>query len=58
MKRAMRKRKMKATSVAELWTWIQEEWEAIPITTVNTIIDSMEDRMLAVIRVRGLSTGY
>jgi len=50
--------KNKAASKEELWKRIQEEWDAIPITTVNTIIDSMEERRLAVIRAGGLSTGY
>lgn len=58
MKASLRKRKTKFTSVGELWKWIQEEWDAIPITTVNKLIDSMEERRLAVIRVKGMSTGY
>ena len=58
MKNALRKRTPRATTVAELWKRVQEEWDAIPIATVNKVIDSMEDRRLALIRARGLSTGY
>ena len=42
MKNGLRKRKTSATSKEELWKRIQEEWDAIPITTVDLIIESME----------------
>ena len=37
MKAGLRRRKDVATSKDQLWEWIQEEWEAVPIQTVNKI---------------------
>jgi transposase len=42
----------------ELWAFALEEWEAIPQATINECIDSMPERILAVLRARGGRTRY
>ena len=42
----------------ELWSVMQEEWKKIDISYVNTLIESMPDRVQAVIDSKGGSTKY
>jgi ribosomal protein S14 len=42
----------------ELWRFIQEEWKAIPLETVRSLIDSASKRLAIVRRERGGWTGY
>ena len=42
----------------ELWAIAREEWEAIPQETINECINSMPERILAVLRARGGRTRY
>ncbi len=53
VKYKLRKRKRHPRDQEKLWKWLQEEWEAIPIETVNRIIDPMEWRRTEVKRLKG-----
>jgi hypothetical protein len=55
LKQRLKRRSRLPTSEHELWTGLQEEWEAIPIGVVNRVIEGMERRRLAVISARGWS---
>ena len=45
-------------SVAELWERVQDEWNKIPVETVQNLIDSMPKRINAVLKARGGYTEY
>ena len=45
-------------SVAELWERVQDEWNKIPVETVQNLIDSMPKRINAVLKARGGYTKY
>ncbi|KAI5695706.1 hypothetical protein M8J75_002280 [Diaphorina citri] len=57
-KRRVRARVPAPQTVAELKMALEEEWEAIPQTSVQTLIRSMRNRLEAVIRARGGNTKY
>lgn len=46
------------TSREQLWNYVQEAWEAIPMRMVEAVIDNMETRRQAVIEARGYNTKY
>lgn len=46
-------RRRMSTSADELWSAIQEDWDAIPISTVDKLVVRMEKRRLAVIKYNG-----
>ncbi|KAG7571232.1 hypothetical protein FFLO_00905 [Filobasidium floriforme] len=48
----------RATNLDELWTQIQRCWKAIPIETINRLIDGMETRRAAVQQANGGSTRF
>ena len=54
----LRQRGEVASSQQQLWEWIKEEWEAIPMDMVRRIIGSMEERRQAVVRLKGFSTSF
>ena len=45
-------------SVDELWERVQDEWNKIPVETVQNLIDSMPKRINAVLKARGGYTKY
>jgi transposase len=55
LKGKLRKRPRIPSSEAELWSGIQEEWEAIPVATVNRVAEGMEKRRIALLAARGWS---
>ena len=57
IKRQVAKRPV-ARSVVELEQQIQEEWSAIPQGTIQTLVDSMPNRIAEVISTRGGHTHY
>lgn len=58
LKERLRRRRRMPSSEEELWMAIQEEWPAIPISTVNKVIVGMEKRRLAVLAYGGWSIPY
>ena len=44
--------------VEELWRRVQEQWESIPKQTVIDLIESMPDRVAAVLKAKGGFTKY
>ena len=55
LKKRLRRCERVPTSKLELLDAIQEEWEAIPVSTVNKLIDGMENRRRSLISSRGWS---
>ena len=53
LKRRLRQRSRIPTSEDEIWEAVQEEWEAIPIGTVNKLVEGMPKRVEALQRNRG-----
>jgi hypothetical protein len=58
LKLAIYKRKVKASDKSDLWTIIQEEWEQFPMENLHRLVDSMPDRIDAVIKAKGHHTKY
>lgn len=58
LKRRVRGRKPRPTSIEELKTAVLEEWEAIPQENIKNLILSMQNRVEEVIRRRGGNTHY
>ncbi|KAJ8885660.1 hypothetical protein PR048_011858 [Dryococelus australis] len=50
--RRVRARQARPISTAQLMEWLQEEWRRIPVDVVQTLVESMPDRMAAVIAAR------
>jgi transposase len=46
------------TSIHELWECVEAEWEKIPRQLCTDLIESMPDRIAAVLRVKGGYTRY
>ncbi|KAJ8876191.1 hypothetical protein PR048_024100 [Dryococelus australis] len=47
-----------AKSIAQLMEWLQEEWRQIPVDILQTLVESMPDRVAAVIATRGGPTRF
>ncbi len=47
-----------AAGVEELWSRVQDQWQAIPADVVTALIESMPIRIAAVIKARGGYTKY
>jgi transposase len=45
-------------NLSELRQFLTEEWESTPQSTCSSLVNSMPDRMRAVIDVEGHKTGY
>lgn len=58
VKTKLRRRSRIPTSEDELWRAIQEEWDAIPIRTVNRLVDGMPKRVRLLKQQRGWSIPY
>lgn len=58
LKRRVRARDIAPSSIVELKTALEEEWQAIPQNNLKKLIRSMKNRMQAVIRARGGNTKY
>ncbi|KAJ8865816.1 hypothetical protein PR048_033338 [Dryococelus australis] len=52
--RRVRARQARPKSIAQLMEWLQEEWRRIPVDVLQTLVESMPDRVAAVIAARGL----
>ena len=48
----------KVTNKAELWTALQEGWQALPVDLLTRLVDSMPRRLQAVIDSKGYPTKY
>ncbi|KAJ8892903.1 hypothetical protein PR048_005484 [Dryococelus australis] len=49
----VRVRQARPKSIAQLMEWFQEEWRRIPMDVLQTLVDSMQDRVAVVIAARG-----
>ncbi|KAJ8865613.1 hypothetical protein PR048_033133 [Dryococelus australis] len=52
--RRVRARQARPKSIAQLMEWLQEEWRRIPVDVLQTLVESMRDRVAAVIAARAL----
>ncbi|KAJ8875277.1 hypothetical protein PR048_023172 [Dryococelus australis] len=50
--RRVRDRQARPKSIAQLMEWLQEEWRRIPVDVLQTLVESMPDRVAAVIVAR------
>ncbi|KAJ8887155.1 hypothetical protein PR048_013370 [Dryococelus australis] len=50
--RRMRARQALPESIAQLMKWLQEEWQRIPMDVLQTLVESMPDRVAAVVAAR------
>ncbi|KAJ8881941.1 hypothetical protein PR048_018428 [Dryococelus australis] len=55
--RRVRARQARPKSIAQLMEWLQEEWRRIPVDVLQTLIESMPDRVAAVIAAIGRDSG-
>ncbi|KAJ8890059.1 hypothetical protein PR048_009565 [Dryococelus australis] len=51
--RRVRARQARPTSIAQLMEWLHEEWRRITVDVLQTLVESMSDRVAAVIAARG-----
>ncbi|KAJ8867255.1 hypothetical protein PR048_031054 [Dryococelus australis] len=51
--RQVRARQARPKSIAQLMEWLQEEWRRIPMDVLQTLVESMPDRVAAVKAARG-----
>ena len=51
-------RDRQVTNKAELWTALQEGWQALPVDLLTRLVDSMPRRLQAVIDSKGYPTKY
>jgi transposase len=58
MKRRLSGYEMAPTSMYSLWERLEKEWEAIPPSVCNELIESMPRRITAVLKARGGYTKY
>ncbi|KAJ4438404.1 hypothetical protein ANN_14349 [Periplaneta americana] len=56
--RRLRSREMRPTYVVQLSAMLQEEWRRIPVDILHKLVESMPDRMAAVISTRGGTTRF
>ncbi|KAJ8868976.1 hypothetical protein PR048_030517 [Dryococelus australis] len=52
--RRVRTRQVRPKCIAQLVEWLQEEWRRIPVDVLQTLVESMPDRVAAVITAREL----
>lgn len=58
VKRNLRKRKKKPSNLTELDRYVKEEWKKIPKHFIENLVDSMPERIQAVIAAEGGETKY
>jgi transposase len=58
VKKNIYKRKKKPSNLAELEKFVQKEWKAIPKCLIENLVDSMPERIQAVISAEGGATKY
>ncbi|KAJ8866023.1 hypothetical protein PR048_033547 [Dryococelus australis] len=51
--RRVRARQARPKSIAHFMEWLQEDWRRIPVDVLQTLVESMPDRVAAVIAARG-----
>ncbi|KAJ8870333.1 hypothetical protein PR048_029354 [Dryococelus australis] len=51
--RRVRARQARPKFISQLMEWLQEEWRRIPVDVLQTLVQSMPDRVAAVIAARG-----
>ena len=56
--RAINERNNHPQNVQELAQALTEEWDALPLNTINNLVDSMPRRVEALVRARGGHTRY
>ncbi|KAJ8875134.1 hypothetical protein PR048_023027 [Dryococelus australis] len=56
--RQVKARQARPKSIAQLVEWLQEEWRRIPVDVLQTLVESMPDRLAAVIAPRGGPTRF
>ncbi|KAJ4434258.1 hypothetical protein ANN_22809 [Periplaneta americana] len=56
--RRLRFREMRSTSIVQLSAMLQEEWRRIPVDILHKLVESMPDRVAAVIATRGGTTRF
>ena len=52
------RREKMPSSVRELWEFVLEEWELIPLDLIQNLYESIPERVVAVYRARGGNTRY
>ncbi|KAJ8881458.1 hypothetical protein PR048_017939 [Dryococelus australis] len=55
LNRRLRARQARPKSIAQLLEWLQEEWRQISVDVLQTLVESMPDRVAAVIAARAKS---
>ena len=58
IKRHLQKQRKKPSNLAQLERMVQKVWKAIPNSMIETLVDSMPDRVNAVIAAEGGPTKY
>ena len=58
LKRRLRKRKKKPSNLTELERQVKSEWKAVPKEFIENLVDSMPERVQAVIAANGGPTKY
>ncbi|WWC93136.1 uncharacterized protein L201_008103 [Kwoniella dendrophila CBS 6074] len=58
LKRMVRARKVRATNADMLWKDVQDEWKKLDINVINREVESMENRRLKILEVKGGPTKY
>ncbi|KAJ4428261.1 hypothetical protein ANN_24278 [Periplaneta americana] len=56
--RRLRSREMRPISIVQLSAMLQEEWRRIPVDILHKLVESMPDRVAAVIATRGGTTRF
>jgi transposase len=58
MKQDLRKRRADIKTLAQYHRAIQEEWDAIPLSKINELVEEMEERVNTLYNRFGDATGY
>ncbi|KAJ4432196.1 hypothetical protein ANN_20812 [Periplaneta americana] len=58
VKTVFSRRNMGSTSIVQLSAMLQEEWRRIPVDILHKLVESMPDRVAAVIATRGGTTRF
>jgi transposase len=58
LKTRINQRPVRPKNLDELWVALQEEWEKIEVEFINSLVESMPNRVEAVLKAKGGSTKY